>query len=113
MRILGITAEPQQPAHMLLWLEGGEGALTKITEGAGYSGARCHVFLQLVLPEDAAQLPPNWTLHPHKLTTTLMLVSLAKDDDLWGERRGEGGDRVCSMDKTRKCWSIGAREVGK
>ena len=78
---------------MLLCLEGGEGegALTKITEGAGYSGARCHVLLQLVLPEDATELPSNWALHSHRLAAILMLVSLAEKDDLWKKLRGKGG----------------------
>lgn len=77
---------------MLLCLEGGkgEGALTKIAEGAGYSGARCHVLLQLVLSEDATELPSNRALHSHKLAAVLMLVSLAEKDDLWKKLRGGG-----------------------
>ena len=54
------------------------GLLTKINEGAWHHGAGGHMFLQLVLSQDAALFPSHGTLHHGKMTLALVFLPLAK-----------------------------------
>lgn len=55
---------------------------TKVTVGAWHSSARCHVSLQLVLPQWATELPSNGAAHSSKLTEALVFIPPSQTNNL-------------------------------